>query len=245
MLYSLIFQKLKKMALFLVLFVLCLSLLACSAKDTCEVIDKEDPKLSVSMRHFYDDPATSYKESAHFMAKIVSLDKVPISDEVMGEAYAYEMVVVIAPRCDEKLKLESFTFDLSEKAKEYYSNFPHLASYSIFGLEIYGSTDLPWINTSEDAKAYRFNLTFDNAGNKNQSDYGLSDEDFDDMIREVNIVVDSSKGKEEIKINYLDELNFYQSEAEIPESRSDLKALINGTDKGFIVASLYDELIEH
>lgn len=228
-----------KVLSFIILIMILLCCVSCSKSNSCKVIDKNSENLTSSMRDFFDTTSTSYGESTNFMAKIISFDKVPFKDSITGDTYIYRALVIIAPRCDKEIKLDYFTFSLSDQAEKYYSQFPHLASYSLFNLPIYSSESLPIINGIDDAQAYYFNLTFDNAGKENQSSYGLSEEEFDEMIKELNITIKYKGGEDTIKIDYLDEINFYQTPDEVPLNHDYLKDLFEGNLDSQPIAGWY------
>ena len=236
-------STIKKTAKILLLVAVVL-LTSCSTNNVCEVIDSNSGNLTQSMQNFFASKTESYAESSNFMAKIVSLDKLAHEDSILGSYYIYEMIVVVAPRCDKELQIDDISFSLSDAAEEYYANFPWLSSYAIFGVSVYDSTVLEVISGSDDAQAYRFNLKFDNAGNDNMTTYGLSTEEFDEMIKELNITISYNKTlTNTINITYLDDINFYQTLNDVPASRGELIDFIEG-DGTWQVASYYNEVIE-
>ncbi len=224
---------LRKTAKVVLFMALSLFMVSCEADHSCKVIDENASDLTESMRHFFDSEVNSYAESPNFMAKIISLDKLAYDYEepVIGDSYIYKMIVAIAPHCDQKISIDYFNFSLSDEAEKYYNEFPWLSSYAMFNIPFFESFELPEVNGAHDAQAYRFDLTFDNAGNENQNSYGLDDAAFDEMIKELNIRIGYNGKEDNIKITFCDDMHFYQRLDDIPADREDLRELfINGNN---------------
>lgn len=224
--------------------VLTLFMVSCEADHSCKVIDENASDLTESMRHFFDSEVNSYAESPNFMAKIISLDKLPYEESVIGDSYIYKMIVAIAPRCDQKITIDYFNFSLSDEAEKYYNEFPELASYSMFNIPYFENYELPEVNGANDAQAYRFDLSFDNAGNENQNNYGLDDAAFDEMIKELNISIGYDGKEDNIKITFSDDMHFYQRLDDIPTDREDLIELFNGNNESQQVGGYFTKIIE-
>ena len=224
--------------------VLTLFMVSCEADHSCKVIDENASDLTESMRHFFDSEVNSYAESPNFMAKIISLDKLPYEESVIGDSYIYKMIVAIAPRCDQKITIDYFNFSLSDEAEKYYNEFPELASYSMFNIPYFENYELPEVNGANDAQAYRFDLSFDNAGNENQNNYGLDDSAFDEMIKELNISIGYDGKEDNIKITFSDDMHFYQRLDDIPTDREDLIELFNGNNESQQVGGYFTKIIE-
>ena len=224
--------------------VLTLFMVSCEADHSCKGIDENASDLTESMRHFFDSEVNSYAESPNFMAKIISLDKLPYEESVIGDSYIYKMIVAIAPRCDQKITIDYFNFSLSDEAEKYYNEFPELASYSMFNIPYFENYELPEVNGANDAQAYRFDLSFDNAGNENQNNYGLDDAAFDEMIKELNISIGYDGKEDNIKITFSDDMHFYQRLDDIPTDREDLIELFNGNNESQQVGGYFTKIIE-
>lgn len=224
----------------LICICLLLFLGACSLNREYAKIDPSDPDLTLSMKNYFASESRSHAEGEDFEAKIISFDKMAYDNQEYGDSYLYKVVLAIAPRYDKEIAIESFSFSLSDKAEEYFKNYPHMASGAMFEVEYFDSFELDKFSGAKDMEAFCFNLTFDNASNENQKAYGLSDEEFDEMIKELNIVINYNHTSEKITINYPDKINIYRTIDEVPEDRKDLKEMMTKGEDPSPAASYYN-----
>ena len=213
---------------------------ACSLNREYTKIDPSDPDLTHSMKNYFASESRSQADGEDFEAKIISFDKVAYDMPEYGDSYLYKIVLAIAPRYDKEIAIDSFSFSLSDKAEAYFKNYPHMASHAMFEVKYFESFELDKFSGAKDAEAFCFNLTFDNASNENQKAYGLSDEEFDEMIKELNIVINYNHTSEKITINYPDKINIYRTLDEVPKDRTDLKEMMTKGEDPSPAASYLD-----
>ena len=215
-----------KLIHFFALILLSLTLFGCSSINTCHPIDQNDPALTASMKNYYSDDTMSYGEGKVFSAKIISFDKVIRSNQSI-----YKIVVAIAPKCITEIDINGFTFSLSEEAEKYFYTYPWLSSYDLFNITMFDNFPLDKITAVSNAQAYCFNLTFDNCDNGKQKEAGYTDEEFDELVKQLNITINYNGTKDTITLEYQNEISSYDDINTIPESREDLLSIFStGSD---------------
>ena len=227
---------------FLSCFVLMIALflmIGCS-QSNCELVEHNDPNLNESMKNFYQDDVKSHVVGENFEAKIIAFDKVLKHDKNHGDIVEYKAIITVAPLCNQKIDIKDFKFSLSEEATKYYDAYPHMTGDDLLPLVKFGDGTTLKVTGINDMQAYRFDLLFDNAGTKNQLASNYSDEEFDEMVKDIKLIVYFDNDKEELNLSYADEINYYQNIDEIPNDRQDLKDLLDPNVKNHQTAGYYN-----
>ena len=218
-------------------------------ENKCELINHDDPNLSESMKNYYKDEVKTHAIGDKFEAKIIAFDKVLKHDNNHGDRIEYKAIVTVAPHCNRKINIKDFKFSLSEEASRYYAEYPHMTGDDLLPLIKFGDGNEFKVTGINDMQAYRFDLLFDNAGTKNQLASNYSDEEFDEMVKNIRVTISFDGGEEEeLGLSYIDEINYYQSVDEVPNNRPDLKLLLDSDIKnhqsaGYYKSSSWEELI--
>ena len=230
-----------KKIIMICIFILTLGLVVGCGQKNCEMIDHNDAKLSESMQNFYQDDVKTHAVGESFEAKVIAFDKVLKNDKNHGDIIEYKAIVTVAPLCNTKLNIEDFSFSLNEEATAYFDQYPHMTGDDLLPLVKFGDGVELKVTGIDDMQAYRFVLSFDNAGSKNQLASNYSDEQFDEMIKNISLTIHYNHQKEVLNLKYADDINYYQNIDEIPADRLDLKAILDPSLSNNQVAGYYND----
>lgn len=211
---------------------LVLAIILCGCKKG-ELIDANDQELTESMKNFFSAEYDDYVKGEHFQVKLLSLAKVYYEDKVI-----YKYSIAIAPMLDEKMDIYSFSLSLDDEIQKYYQD-GGLTSYDRFAVQLYEKGDLPVKSGKTEMVAYRIEISLDNITNKNQNEYGYTEEEFDKLVSRLNITIKYNHRKEAITVTSNNIITI-KSEADIPTGRIDLYHYLNERVFQEAVAGIFD-----
>lgn len=180
-------EKIMKKKVLIVMTAL-LILVGCSKKTV--VLADHIESLSVSMKAFYELDSKKYEGTA-FDAKVIDLIEVPhtFSNETDINFYRYR--IVIAPKYDTAIKLQSVRLEPKDTAIYNYLN---SSSPSGAGnIEIWNSVTASFSfekwEELEEFGAYELAITFNNLTNQFMDEEGIEEAVLNDALQNLNLII--------------------------------------------------------
>lgn len=209
------------------LFLFMVFFIACNKNNEYSELNLGTEKLSITMKNYFNDEAPNYKGTA-FQIKPKSIFIVPFSVNCLNRTY-YRYRLLIAPITNESIEIESIRVQPSnEKIRNYLDN-----SKTLVGL---GNLD-EWNSVTnemvyfkfteiEEFTAYQLEITFNNLGDSTLSESGITIAEFEDGIRNIEVVIKYNGKEDKIKLVEIDLKRIESKEDEILAIRYDLDELL-------------------
>lgn len=208
-----------------------------------KVINKDNINLKESMKNFYQTDCLTDVSGEHFQVKLISISKVQFDDESYDTSYTfYRYQILIAPMLDENILLQDIIITPSNELDEYYNlvleGRNDVQDYQL-GIDQLSISEK---KGEEELLAYRIDITMSNAGDDYQMKSNISDELFDEYMKELNIKIKYNNQEETINVQYEDTIYIPNFSLE-NEERKDLVELHESGSTTSIFAPYDDEFI--
>jgi hypothetical protein len=209
---------------------LCLSIVflcACEKNKEYSDLNLETENLSVTMKNYFNDESPNYKGTV-FQIKPKSIFAVPFSVNYLNRTY-YRYRLIIAPITTEPIEIESIRVQPSnKKIRDYLSNSNTLVGLG--NLDEWNSVTKDMVyfifTETEEFTAYQLEITFNNLGDSTLSESGITVNEFEDGIRNIEVVIKYNGKEDIIRLDEID-LQLIESENdEVLSTRDDLTELL-------------------
>ncbi|MCR4633592.1 MAG: hypothetical protein K5648_05640 [Erysipelotrichaceae bacterium] len=222
------------------LFALLLCLASCNR--TGVFIDPDSEKAGISYKNVANENAETY-QSANWEVKVASLTRIKKKDKNL---YLYRLLLM--PRYEDRIGLGSVEIlpgdfimnDYAVKTDQHY-----FVGYKTAGQMLDYGKDLQLMNGQDRPYAgYRFDFVFDNIENTQQEYRGITDEEFDEMMRDLKITISWNYfEKETISLHFDGEIGIAADEDSPIYKEDEEVRYLYDTDRTLTSAGYYEETL--